>query len=175
MPKPIPFKLPPACDGRLGPRSETPAVAPGHGLIPQLAPLAFEQIIIAGSDEDVTGDELFDWVAPLLAGIPGGRWMSCQLDFADAGKVTAQYRSGASESAVCIALDATTPLMRELLEQLPRAESVTMILLSDCSSQAVTLLDSVARWLSLHDIDEDGLAPVVRLLGGFQGFLAKAG
>jgi hypothetical protein len=176
MPKPIPFQLPSTCDGRPDLRSEPPAavIAPA-GLIPQMAPLAYEQIIIAGSDEDVTAEELFDWVAPLLAGIPGGRWMSCQLDLAVPGRVTAQYRSGASDTAVCVALDAATPMMREFLEQLPRAESVTMILLSDCSSQAVTLLDCVARWLNIYDIDEASLAPVVRLLGGFQGLLAKAG
>lgn len=176
MPKQMPSQLPPSYGGRTGPRSEPPVAAFGPpGLIPQLAPLAFDQIIIAGSDEDVTAEELFDWVAPLLAGIPGGRWMSCQLDLAETGQVTAHYRSGASDTAVCIVLDAGTPMMRELLEHLPRAESVTMILLSDCSSQAVTLLDCVARWLNIYDIDEASLAPVVRLLGGFQGLLTKLG
>ena len=55
--------------------------------IPEMAPLAFDQIIIAGGDEDVTAVELFEWVAPLLAGIPGGRWMSCQIDIAETGEV----------------------------------------------------------------------------------------
>ena len=49
-----------------------------------------------------------------------------------------------------------------------------MLLLSDFSSQAVMLLDSVARWLNIYDIDEDSLAPVVQLLGSFQSILAKA-
>ena len=142
--------------------------------IPQLAPLAFEQIIIAGSDEDVTAAELFDWVSPLLAGIPGGRWMSCQLDIAEDGEVLAHYRHGASDMAVFITLDAKSPVTRDLLQQLPRAESVTMLLLSDFSSQAVMLLDSVARWLNIYDLDEDSLAPVVQLLGSFQSILAKA-
>ena len=50
-----------------------------------MAPLAFEQIIIAGGDEDVSAGDLFDWVSPLLAGIPGGRWMSCEIDVCDSG------------------------------------------------------------------------------------------
>ena len=58
-------------------------------------------------------------------------------------------------------------MTRDLLAQLPKADSVTMILLSDFSSQAVMLLDSVARWLNIYDIDEQCLAPVVRLLGSF--------
>lgn len=142
--------------------------------IPQMAPLAFEQIIIAGGDEDVSAGELFDWVAPLLAGIPQGRWMSCQLDIGENGKVLAHYRHGGSNMAVSISLDADAPMTRELLAQLPKAESLTMILLSDFTSQAVMLLDSVARWLNIYDIDEQCLAPVVRLLGSFQSLL-KAG
>lgn len=142
--------------------------------IPQLAPLAFEQIIIAGGDEDVTADELFDWVAPLLAGIPGGRWMSCQFDIGENGDVLAHYRHGTSEMAVIINLDPQSPMTRELLNQLPKSQSVTMILLSDFGSQVITLLDSVARWLNIYDIDEASLTPVVKLLGGFQNILAKA-
>lgn len=142
--------------------------------MPELAPLAFEQVIIAGGDEDVTAAELFDWVAPLLAGIPGGRWMSCQIDISEDGAVEARYRHGACDTDVCIMLDGQAPLTRDLLQHLPDAQSVTLILLSDYSSQAVMLLDSVARWLSIYDIDEESLAPVVQLLGGFQTLLSKA-
>lgn len=168
-------QLPRSRGGRPATRSETPgeAIAPA-GLIPQMAPLAFDQMIIAGSDEDVTAEELFNWVAPLLAGIPDGRWMSCQFDAAEDGRLFAHYRHGASNTAVCVALDADAPLTRDLLRHLPEADSVTMLLLSDFSSQAVMLLDSVARWLSIYDIDEDSLAPVVRLLGSFQSLLARA-
>ncbi|PZF75244.1 hypothetical protein DK847_19260 [Aestuariivirga litoralis] len=156
-------------------RSAPLSTAQGEALpIPQMAPLAFDQVIIAGGDEDVTAQELFDWVAPLLAGIPGGRWMSCQIDIGEDGRVLAHYRHGGSPIAVSITLDAGAPMARDLLQQLPRAESVTMILLSDYASQAVMLLDSVARWLNIYDIDEDSLSPVVRLLGGFQSILSKA-
>lgn len=157
------------------PVPETARTAPAAAApIPQMAPLAFDQVIIAGGDEDVSAAELFDWVSPLLAGIPGGRWMSCQLDISEDGPIEAHYRHGASDTAVSIMLDPQAPLTRDLLCQLPQAQSVTMILLSDFSSQAVMLLDSVARWLNIYDIDEDSLAPVVRLLGGFHSLLAKA-
>lgn len=141
--------------------------------IPEMAPLAFDQVIIAGGDEDVSAAELFDWVAPLLAGIPAGRWMSCQLDISETGLVQAHYRHGMSATEVCISLDPQAPLTRDLLCQLPDAQSVTLILLNDFSSQVVMLLDSVARWLSIYDIDEDNIAPVVQLLGGFHRLLSR--
>lgn len=164
-----------------GPRLEAPApqqrieagTGRGAASMPEMAPLAFDQVIIAGGDEDVSAAELFDWVAPLLAGIPAGRWMSCQLDISEAGLVQAHYRHGMSATEVCITLDPQAPLTQELLAQLPEAQSVTMILLSDFSSQAVMLLDSVARWLSIYDIDEESLAPVVKLLGGFHRLLSR--
>lgn len=149
--------------------------SPGRrATIPQMAPLAFDQVIIAGGDEDMTAADLFDWVVPLLAGIPGGRWMSCQIDFAADGHVEATYCEGNHGKLVNIRLDADAPLTRDLVGLLPEADSLVVILLSDCSSQAVTLLDGVARWLNIYDTDEDSLAPVVRLLGGFQTILSKA-
>jgi hypothetical protein len=142
--------------------------------IPQMAPLAFEQIIIAGGDEDVSAGDLFDWVSPLLAGIPGGRWMSCEIDVCDSGQVTASYRDGSSARMVSLTLDAISPAAMDVLGLLPDAVSVTVILLNDFSSQAVTLLDSVARWLSIHETDDSTLAPVLRLMGGFQTVLSHA-
>lgn len=142
--------------------------------IPQMAPLAFDQIIIAGGDEEVSAAELFDWVSPLLAGIPGGRWMSCQIDIDDAGQVEAFYRHGNSNVVVNVTMDSGAPMTRALLDMLPQSRSVTMILLSDFSSQAVMLLDSVARWLNIYDIDEECLTPVLRLLGSFQSLLKAA-
>ena len=167
----------PLASARHGPPApeDVRTTAASSTIIPQLAPLAFEQIIIAGGDDDVTAAELFDWVSPLLAGIPGGRWMSCQIEIGEDGEVLAHYRHGATDMAVFISLDPQSPLTRDLLKQLPQAQSVTMILLSDYSSQAVMLLDSVARWLNIYDVDEDSLAPVVELLGGFHSILAKAG
>jgi len=140
--------------------------------IPQFAPLAFEQIIIAGGDEDVTARELFEWVLPLLSGIPGGRWMSCQLEFASDGMVLAQYRNGGSDTVLSVTFDAGAEATRTITDHLPAAESMTMILLSEFSSQAVTLLDGIARWLNIYDIEERKVASVVRLLGDFQTMLA---
>ena len=45
---------------------------------------------------------------------------------------------------------------------------MTVILLNDFSNQAVTLLDSIARWLSIHETDDGSLSPVLRLMGSFQ-------
>ena len=171
--RPMPFTTPqPApAGGRPGPVPEASDVP---DLIPQLAPLAFDQIIIAGSDEDVSAEELFAWVAPLLAGIPGGRWMSCQLHTCADGRVLAQYRNGTTNTDVSITIDIDAPSVRNVLRQLPAAQSVTMILLCDYASQAVMLLDSVAGWINIYDIDDDSIAPVLRLLGGFHTVLSKA-
>jgi len=139
--------------------------------IPQMTPLAFEQIIIAGGDDDVSAADLFDWVAPLLAGIPGGRWMSCEIDADHAGNVFANYRDGASNRMVGVRLDAAAPAVRALMEHLPDAGPLAVILLSDFSSQAVMLLDGIARWLNIYDTDDACLAPVLRLLGSFQSVL----
>ena len=138
--------------------------------IPQMAPLAFEQIIIAGGDDDVSAGDLFDWVAPLLAGIPGGRWMSCEIDILGFWKV--MYCTAGRMAS--LRLDASSPIAIALLDLLPEAASMTLILLSDFTSQALTLLDSIARWLSIHDTDDASLAPVLCLLGGFQPELSHA-
>ena len=47
---------------------------------------------------------------------------------------------------VSVRLDANSPAAADLLALLPEAESLTVILLSDVCSQAVTLLDCIARW-----------------------------
>ena len=75
---------------------------------------------------------------------------------------------------VSLKLDASSPAAMDVLGLLPDAVSVTVILLNDFSSQAVTLLDSVARWLSIHETDDGTLAPVLRLMGGFQTVLSRA-
>ena len=58
--------------------------------------LPYQQIIIAGSDEDVSTGDLLEWVYPVLAGIPNGRWSSCELEFDSQSEVFARYRSGNS-------------------------------------------------------------------------------
>ena len=142
--------------------------APAARPIPQMAPLAFEQIIIAGGDEDVSAGDLFDWVSPLLAGLPGGRWMSCEIDVCDNGQISASYRDGSNARMVSLTLDANSPAARDVMRLLPEAVSMTVILLNDFSNQAVTLLDSIARWLSIHETDDGSLSPVLRLMGSFQ-------
>lgn len=140
--------------------------------IPQYAPLAFDQIIIAGCDEDVSSTELIEWIFPLLAGIPGGRWMSCQLEFGQAGEVLAHYRQGGCDRVLSIALDPLAQETRALTSHLPGAESMTMILLNDFTSQAMALLDGIARWLNIYEVEEQKLAPVLRLLGLFQTMMS---
>ncbi len=142
--------------------------------IPQFAPLAFEQIIIAGCDDDVTAREMFEWVSPLLAGIPNGRWMLCQLEYGSDGMVLAHYRDGGRSSVLSVTLDPGAAATHALTDQLPDAQSLTVILLSEFSSQAVTLLDGIARWLNIYDIEEHKVAPMLRLLGGIQTMLPAA-
>lgn len=125
---------------------------------------AYEQIIIAGGDEDVTSAELFDWVSPLLAGIPGGKWMSCQLELGPEQEVLARLRQGGSDHVLNLSLDANAEATREVFSQLPGAQSFTMLLLNDFTSQAVTLLDGIARWLNIYEVREREIAPVLKLI-----------
>ena len=128
--------------------------------------LAYEQIIIAGGDEDVSSTELFDWVSPLLAGIPGGRWMSCQIEFGPGDQAFARYRDGGSGEVLNLALAAEET--RALVSRLPRAQSLTMLLLNDFTSQAVTLLDGIARWMNIYETGEREIAPALNLLAMLQ-------
>ncbi len=125
---------------------------------------AYEQIIIAGGDEDVTSAELFDWISPLLAGIPGGKWMSCQLELGPEHEVLARFRQGGSDLVLNLSLDANAEATREVISNLPRAQSLTMVLLNDFASQAVTLLDGIARWLNIYELREREIAPVLKLI-----------
>jgi len=136
--------------------------------------LSYDQIIIAGGDEDVSADELFEWVAPLLAGIPGGHWASCQLEHGPDNVVYACIREGGSGLVRNVSLDGLAQDTRALLERLPEGPSVTMILLSDFTSQAVTLLDGIARWLNIYETAQHEVAPVLSLLNGLTRVLAAA-
>ena len=136
--------------------------------------LSYDQIIIAGGDEDVSADDLFEWVAPLLAGIPGGHWASCQLEHGPENTLYACIREGASGLVRNVALDGMAHETRALLEHLPEGPCVTMILLSDFASQAVTLLDGIARWLNIYETAEGEIAPVLHLMAGFTGMMAAA-
>ena len=135
--------------------------------------LSFDQIIIAGGDEDVSADELFEWVAPLLAGIPGGHWASCQLEHGPENVVHACIREGGTGLVLNISLDGLACDTRALLERLPEGPSV-MILLSDFASQAVTLLDVIARWLNIYETAQHEVAPVLALLNSLTRVLAAA-
>ena len=126
--------------------------------------LPYEQIIIAGGDEDVTSGELFEWVAPLLAGIPGGRWMSCQLEPGPGEELIAHLREGASGAVLSLPLGNHTAEAREILGQLPDAQSLTMIMLTDFASQAVTLLDGMAMWLNVFEADDPSIIPILDML-----------
>jgi hypothetical protein len=47
-----------------------------------------------------------------------------------------------------------------------------MLLLNDFTSQAVTLLDGIARWLNIYELREREIAPVVRLIETIEGMTA---
>jgi len=132
----------------------------------------YQQIIIAGGDDDVTSAEIFDWVSPLLAGIPGGRWMTCQIELGPENEVLARLRQGESDTIVNLSLDGTAETARDVFSQLPGALSFTMLLLNDFTSQAVTLLDGIARWLNIYELREREIAPVVRLIETIEGMTA---
>lgn len=124
----------------------------------------FDQVIVAGGDEDVAASDLVDWVRPLLPGIPGGRWQVCEIDFLPEGGLAVRYHSGAPGFPVSF----TTQWAREDFERvashMPRASSLALIVIEDCTGQMMTLLDSAATWLGVYDLGHWKLEPVARLL-----------
>lgn len=132
----------------------------------------FEQIIVAGGDEDVSTSDLLDWVDPILVGIPHGKWASCELEFQSDSVVFARFRTGMSEIEINTFADWTDEEVKMVASQIPGATSLAMVMLNDYTSQVMTLMDGVASWLSVFETSQNEMKPIVRL---FDKLAALAG
>ena len=126
-----------------------------------------EQLIIAGGDEDVSSDELLEWVSPLLAGIPQGRWATCQIDWATPTDVLARFRCGRNAGEFHFHAAWTAEEVQLIKSEVPSVDALALVVVETHSSQVITLLDSVASWLNLYEADNAAIAPFVKLFGEF--------
>ncbi|MFN4142009.1 hypothetical protein [Aestuariivirga sp.] len=127
-------------------------------------PAHFSQIIIAGGDEDIGPADLIDWIHPVLSGIPGGLWLTCEIGAGEQGLLTARLQSGTR--AQHLALCQTVPRRHasRVRSLLPAPPPTALILLNDHAAQVMSLLDGMAQWLNLFEGDDPALAPILRLL-----------
>jgi hypothetical protein len=130
----------------------------------KLHPDLDRQIIIAGTDDDVTAADLFDWVLPVLTAIPAGRWSGCELEWKTDNKIVVRYRSSGSNMTFSLDALGADPEFAAVSALIPRSQVLVMIVLGDYAAQVISLLDGIARWLSIHEAAQSELAPVKRLL-----------
>lgn len=135
----------------------------------------FQQIIIAGSDEDVSTGEMLEWVYPVLAGIPNGRWSSCELEFHSQSEVFARYRSGNSSIELNLSTGWTAEDLAVFGSIIPGAPALALIMLDDYSSQVLTLMDGIAKWLNIFETSQHELKPVVALFERLAGVIKTIG
>ncbi len=98
-------------------------------------PRGHEQLIVAGGDEDVCSDSLREWVAPLLAGIPSGRWTTCQIDISHAPEIFARFRSGSiGDSEIHLIAEWSNEDVQAVMRQIPSADALMVVVLDQYSS-----------------------------------------
>ena len=132
-----------------------------------LQQLPYQQIIIAGSDEDVSAGDLLEWVYPVLAGIPNGRWSSCELEFHSETEVFARYRSGDSSIELNLLTGWTAEDIASFGSIIPGAPALALIMLDDYANQVLMLMDGIAKWLNIFETSQDELRPIIRLFETF--------
>jgi len=124
----------------------------------------FTQIILAGGEEDTTPSEMIDWILPVLAGIPAGLWLTCEITTAGRGCLTARMRSGTGTPHLALCSTVPRRLAKPVCRLLPAPPPSAVILLNDHAAQVMTLLDGMAAWLNLFEADDPALRPIIRLL-----------
>lgn len=133
------------------------------------APRTFNQIILAGGDDDISPADLVDWVYPVLCGIPAGRWLTCEIASANRGSLTARMRSGWRVPHLALCCTIPHKHAQPLRRLIPEAPPLLVILLDDHAAQVMTLLDGMARWLNVFEAADPALAPIVSLLNTYRG------
>jgi hypothetical protein len=135
----------------------------------------YQQIIIAGSDEDVSTGDLLEWVHPVLAGIPNGRWSSCELEFHSETEVFARYRSGSSSIELNLSTGWTAEDIASFAPVIPAASALAIIMLDDHASQVLMLMDGIANWLNMFETSQTELKPIVLLFERFSQVVKSIG
>lgn len=127
-------------------------------------PSALSQLILAGGSEDISANDMIEWIAPVLEGIAGGLWLSGEIIPSGDGLISLRFRSGQFARHLTLYRTIARPKARPVLDLLPSAQPTAVIMLNDHAPQIMTLLDGMASWLNLFDATDPRLSPLLGLL-----------
>lgn len=130
-------------------------------------PQDVEQYIIAGGDEDMTANQMLEWIMPMLHGMPGHRWATCELEF-EGEEFFARYRNSHSRVRYNYFDNWTKDELALCRLLLPASTALAIIAIGSYSSQVFTLIDSVASWLGMFDPGRPEMRPIRRLMLTFE-------
>lgn len=122
------------------------------------------QLIIAGGGEDATPAELLDWVSPVLRGVEGGLWLSCEVNPGGRGTLSARMRNGAMAPHLALCASIPRGQARRLRRLLPKPAPFAVVLLNDHAAQVMALLDGMAMWLNVFEADDPSIIPILDML-----------
>jgi hypothetical protein len=134
---------------------------------PEYASAPFQHLVLAAGDDDLTGADMLGWIWPVLAGIPGGRWMSYEIETEDTGPYLVRLRqgTGAFDSAGTHVFDLSETADLEAL--FPDGSPLVLVLLDDYVEQVMSLLDSTVCWLNAFDTRDPAVQPLLGLCHRF--------
>lgn len=131
------------------------------------APALLSQMIIAGSSDDVSAQDMMGWISPILQGIPGRLWLSCVLAPSEGGVLSITLRSGWSAPYLSLHRSLPRQKARTIRQLLPDTSPAIAILVNEHAPQILTLLDGMAGWLNLFDTTDPALSPIMSLLAEY--------
>jgi hypothetical protein len=120
--------------------------------------------IIAGSDDDVTVDEMLDYIKPVLKGMDPGRWIACCFETQDGETLSVRVTTElGSLSPASYGFDQAKDL-KEFRSDFPVAAGLVVVLLAQYAPQVYQLLDGVSGWLAMMEVSHPSLQPFVEIL-----------
>ena len=111
---------------------------------------------------------MLQWVWPVLAGIPAGRWMSYEIEPQDGSPPTVQLRCGTDSRGDRYVQPVGAAEAAELDILIPGSSPLVLILLDDHVEQIMSLLDSNVTWLNSFDTHDPAVRPLLSLCERFQ-------
>lgn len=127
-------------------------------------PPALDQLIIAGSCEDISPADMLGWITPLLSGIAEGHWLTCEIERSGRWDMTARLRTGAMAQHLTLCRNISRPHAARLLRLRPSPAPAAVVMLNAHAAQVMTLLDGMAAWLYLFEADDPAIAAVTAML-----------
>lgn len=125
---------------------------------------ALSRVIIAGGSDDISAQDMIDWISPVLEGITDGLWLSAELNPSDRGQINVKLRNGRFARHLILCRLVARQRARPVLELMPAAGPTAVVMLNDHAPQVMTLLDGMASWLYIFEAEDPQLTPLMALL-----------